>query len=288
MSSTIVTSESLRDWPIDGGDGGKSARGTALMIGGAIDTPGAVMLAGAAALRAGAGRLTIATVEQTAVALAVATPEAAVVGLPAGKNGSLDGSAVDAACELLDDADAVLIGPGMRNPEASRDFVSGVLANFPDRTPVVLDAMGMTCGAVQESKRWNDLAGVVTPNSTEADHLLDRGDSDDRDPVEVARELADKLGCVAVFSSRVATPAGDTWTNESGNRGLGTGGSGDVLAGIVAGLLARGADPTQAAVWAVHLHSQAGERLAERMGHLGFLARELPEEVPAVMRQLEG
>ena len=84
----------------------------------------------------------------------------------------------------------------------------------------------------------------------------------------------------------IMSPSGETWCNRSGNVGLATSGSGDTLSGIIAGLAARGADPAQATVWGVYLHGSAGDRLAERVGPLGFLARELLAEIPALMADL--
>src|SRR3954452_18228257 len=129
MSDEIVTSALLRDWPlpeVSEGDG-KRARGTVVVIGGAQDTPGAVLLAGLAALRAGAGRLTLATVAETAKALAVAGPGAAVTALPATNDGVLGATAVERAAALVDGADALLLGPGMRSAEDARAFVTGLL-----------------------------------------------------------------------------------------------------------------------------------------------------------------
>src|SRR4051812_25208747 len=110
--AVVVTSALLRDWSLpDVSDaGGKHARGDVVVIGGAADTPGAVLLAGVAALRVGAGRLTVATVSSTAGSLAVAVPEAAVVGLPATADGRLGRGAVDAAAELVGGADVLLVG----------------------------------------------------------------------------------------------------------------------------------------------------------------------------------
>ncbi|WP_345711231.1 NAD(P)H-hydrate dehydratase, partial [Kineococcus glutinatus] len=87
--------------------------------------------------------------------------------------------------------------------------------------------------------------------------------------------------------SWVAAPDGRLWLDASGGAGLGVSGSGDVLAGLVAGLCARGAAPEQAAVWASALHGRAGERLASSVGRLGFLARELPAQVPRVLAEIE-
>jgi hydroxyethylthiazole kinase-like uncharacterized protein yjeF len=282
--STIVTSAVLREWSLpdvsEGGD--KNERGTIVVIGGALDTPGAVLLAGVAALRVGAGRLTLATVEANAAALAVAVPEAGVAGLPS-TGGRIGAGALDAARDLLDGADAVLVGPGMRGVDETRAFVSGLLPLLPDEVTLVVDAMGLTCGAV-DAAASDRLGGrvVATPNAKEAALLL--GDGADGD---TAHALAANLRAVVTLESRVATPDGRRWVDGSGNSGLGTSGSGDVLAGAIAGLAARGATPEQAAVWGAHLHAEAGERLAARIGRLGYLARELLDELPRVLDELE-
>jgi hydroxyethylthiazole kinase-like uncharacterized protein yjeF len=281
MSEPVaVTADLLRGWPLPApdADGGKDSRGAVLVLGGAADTPGAVLLAGLAALRVGAGKLTIATVTSTATALAVAVPEAAVHALPATDGGALGAEAGKAAAELVAIADAIVIGPGMRDPDDSREFVSPVL-EAASECAVVVDAMALTCGAALTANH----RVVATPNLTEAGFLLGR-ESVDED--EAASELATKLDAVVALYSRIASPDGRQWIERGGDSGLGTSGSGDVLAGAAGGLLARGADPAQAAVWAAHLHAHAGHALSKRVGPLGYLARELLDELPRVLATL--
>ena len=284
----VVTSTFLRDWPLPDAEdaAGKRSRGTVAVIGGAADTPGAVLLAGLAALRVGAGRLSIATADVNASALAVAVPEAAVTALPTAGDGALGAAAVDRCGEVVDGADAVVLGPGLRSPEDARALVGGVLDAVGSGAVVVLDALGLTCGGMDGPRRDRLAARVVaTPNRTEAGYLLD-GDVPD-DDAAAARRLAEVIGGVVTLQSCIAAPGGRIWLDQSGNSGLGTSGSGDVLAGAIAGLAARGAPPDQAAVWGVHLHAEAGERLAARIGRLGFLARELLDELAPVLTQLE-
>lgn len=283
----VVTTELLRRWALPDADGdGKESRGSVLVVGGAVDTPGAVLLAGLAALRVGAGRLTLATGANAAAALAVAVPEAAVTALPLTADGSLDPSGAVAVAELLPGADAVVIGPGMRGPAATRAFVARLLPELPgaDRT-LVLDAMALTCGAVDRDA-CAAFAGrvIATPNPKEAGHLL--GIDPDQVDDATAGRLAQQLGAVVALRSRVAAGTEQQWVDGSGTSGLGTSGSGDVLAGVIGGLAARGADGDQAAVWGVHVHAQAGERLAARVGRTGFLAREILDELPRVLAEL--
>jgi ADP-dependent NAD(P)H-hydrate dehydratase len=110
------------------------------------------------------------------------------------------------------------------------------------------------------------------------------------DPAGAASRLAGQAHATVGLggaTSWVAAPDGRLWEDESGGAGLGVSGSGDVRAGVVAGLLARGAEPEQAAVWASYLHGRAGERLAATVGRLGFLARELPPEIPRVIAEVD-
>jgi NAD(P)H-hydrate repair Nnr-like enzyme with NAD(P)H-hydrate dehydratase domain len=130
---------------------------------------------------------------------------------------------------------------------------------------------------------------VLTVNPTEIAHVLhvDEDEVDD-DPVKATLELARRTAAVVLCGGStkyVATPDGQCWRSSRGNPGLGTSGSGDVQAGIVAGLLARGATAEQAAVWGGWLHGRSGEVLAERLGPVGYLARELPGVVPGLLAE---
>lgn len=109
------------------------------------------------------------------------------------------------------------------------------------------------------------------------------------EPLSVAADVARQLNLVVALKGPetfIATPDGEAFRYAEGGVGLATSGSGDVLAGVLVGLLARGVEPDQAAVWATYLHGAAGNRLARRTGSLGFLARELSDELPAVMNGL--
>ena len=284
----IVSSQLLRDWPLpDVDDGaGKGARGTVVVVGGAADTPGAVLLAGLAALRVGAGRLSLATAAINAAPLAVAVPESAVTALPVTADGAIGADAGESCRALVSGAQALVLGPGMRDPEATRLVVQGVLRAVDEETVVVLDALALTCGGYDDELRARLGKRIVaTPNRKEASYLLD-GDVPD-DDADAARAVAELTGTVVAMQSVIVAPDGRSWVDQSGDSGLGTSGSGDVLAGTIAGLAARGATPEQAAVWGAHLHADAGERLSARVGRLGYLARELLDELPQVLTQLE-
>ncbi|NYJ05222.1 NAD(P)H-hydrate dehydratase [Petropleomorpha daqingensis] len=282
----LVTPPLLRGWALPEPTGGKEARGSILVIGGSSQTLGAVLLAAEAALRAGAGKLQVATAESVAPFAATALPEALVQALPQSDSGAILAEAADVVRELAEAADAVLIGPGMQDVEETQGFGDRLLPHL--RGPVALDALGLaSVTADVDCLRHLDARVVLTPNPTElAIALHVEQDEVEDDPSAATLELAGRAKAAVGLGGAtawIAAPDGRLWRDDSGGAGLGVSGSGDVRAGIVAGLLARGAEPAQAAVWGSHLHGRAGERLAATIGRLGFLARELPYQIPAVI-----
>ncbi len=290
----VLTPSALRGWPLPEPTGGKDARGSVCVVGGARGTPGAAMLAGLAALRVGAGRLTLAVARSVAPHVAVAVPEAGVVGLP--EDGA--GSVTDAGDGLLDGelgrADVVVVGPGLDTPEGTLAVLRAVVAGTAGDVPLVLDAFAL--GVLRDAPDLCEAArgrAVLTPNGTEVRYLLDDdrlgddalGDGDDA-LGDAAALAADRYGVVVACAGTVAAPDGRSWRSSTGYSGLGTSGSGDVLAGAVGGLLARGADAAQAACFGVEVHGTAGDRLAARVGPHGYLARELLDELPRVLVEL--
>jgi hydroxyethylthiazole kinase-like uncharacterized protein yjeF len=285
----LVTPQVLREWRLPVPTGGKESRGSILVIGGSAETLGAVQLAAEAALRAGAGKLQVATAESVAPFAATALPEALVRKLPETSRGAIRADAAEEVRELAASASAVLLGPGMIDTEETQAFGAALLPHLPG--PLVLDALGLAC-VTADSACLVHLGGraVLTPNPLELALSLHRDPDDLDDPPGAAAELAEAAGAVVGLggsTSWVVAPDGRRWRDESGGAGLGVSGSGDVRAGIVAGLIARGAEPEQAAVWAAYLHGRSGERLAASVGRLGFLARELPAEVPRVIAEIE-
>ncbi|MGW5669430.1 NAD(P)H-hydrate dehydratase [Micromonospora sp. NPDC003776] len=277
--SEVITPALLRDWALPVPTGGKEARGTVLVVGGSRFTPGAVLLAGVAALRAGAGVLQLAAAESTAAALSIQVPEALVVGLPETDHGAVRGDPGDVLAGLVAEADVVAVGPGLKDIDATRGLLHLVLDAAGPETSLVLDAYAL--GALSHEPDLLVGAGrraVLTPNLTEARHLLDREPGDDLDAEAV--ELARRYDAVVSLYGHIATSDGRCWREESGDAGLGTSGSGDVRAGLLAGLLSRGAEPAQAACWAAFAHAVSGQRLVPRYGRIGFLARELLDEIP--------
>ena len=289
MTTELLTPGRLRAWPLPDATGDKESRGELLVLGGTRLTPGAVLLAGEAGLRAGAGKLALATTGSTAGPLGVAVPEAQVLGLDEDDGGNVAAAAADAVVERCASVAALLVGPGFCDPEAAVALLRRVAPRL--EVPVVVDAVA-SAYLTEEPRGLAHLDGraVLTVNVTELARTagVDESDVTD-DPVSVAREVAARCGVVVLCGGTgkwVAEPGGDAWCIDGGGPGLGVSGSGDVQAGIVAGLVARGADAAQAAAWGGYVHARVGERLAAAVGTVGYLARELPPEVPAALGEL--
>lgn len=289
-SPTLITPSLLRRWPLPVADGarGKDGRGKVCVVGGCLQVPGAVVLSATAALRVGTGRVEIATVRAVAPTIGVSIPEIRAIGLPQDSQGELSPVGARRLTAELEEQDAVLIGPGMgpASGAAAHAFARACRARRHGGPALVLDAGGLLALA-RGDLRGGSSPIIVTPHNGEMARLS--GETLERvraRPLETARESAKQLGLTVVMKGEktfVASAGGAAFLNEAGAVGLGTPGSGDVLAGIIAGLCARGASADQAAVWGVYLHAKAGERLSRRIGTLGFTARELLDELPRLM-----
>jgi hydroxyethylthiazole kinase-like uncharacterized protein yjeF len=286
-SPELVTPELLRAWPLPDPEGSKQSRGHVVVIGGAATTPGGVALAGLAGLRVGAGRVQLAVAESVAAALAAIFPEAGVLPLPEADGGTVRGkAAAERLHEVVCSADAVVIGPGLDDADEAADLLTALLPHVGNDSGLVLDAYAL--GALSqtdeatEALESRDVSAVLTPNSRELALLVKCDEPVDGDVLEAAQRYS---SCVTSRAT-VASPDGRTWRVPQGHAGLATAGSGDVLAGLVGGLLARGAEVEQAGCWATYLHSTAGERLSSAVGGIGFLARELVDQVPPVLAEL--
>jgi hydroxyethylthiazole kinase-like uncharacterized protein yjeF len=281
----------LKSRPLPHPDPGvdKDGRGHALVIGGGAQTVGAALLAGIAALRAGAGKIRIATAASVAPSLAVRLPEARVFAVPDTEGGGLDPAAADRLKPLMAEATAAALGPGLVDPEATAALTAALVG--AECRSLLIDA-GCLNGLMRHREILSGRQGatVITPHAGEMAGCLGVDIAAvEADPVGTARAAAAELGAVVALKgrcTRIATPEGEVWESDHGNVGLATAGSGDVLAGLIVGLLARGAEPATAALWGVWMHGEAGVRLARTRGPLGYFAGELPGEFPAIMAAL--
>lgn len=270
-------------------DDDKESRGRVLVVGGSTLVPGAVLLAGEGALRAGAGKLQLATARGAAVGLSLVLPEALVVPLAQSRSGEIAGARAAAALRrYASETDALLLGPGMATIPSVGGLLSSIVSYMSDDATLVLDGAGVVALAAHPTALAS-LGGrvVLTPHAGEMASLfgVDKADVE-ADPASTALHAAERFAAVVALKgaeSWIAGPAGELLRYEGGSVGLGTSGSGDTLAGIVTGLAARGAGPMEAAAWGVWAHGSAGRILSRRMATVGFLARELLYEVPALI-----
>jgi ADP-dependent NAD(P)H-hydrate dehydratase len=287
----------LRGWPLPMplDDGDKEARGHLLIVGGAREMPGALILAATAALRAGAGKLSLATGASVAPLVGLAVPEARVLALAENDAGGFHAQAGAARlAELAGKVDAVLIGPGMLDDAAAAALTHALLPLLAEAN-IILDAAAMNVvrpvpepHALTAPEFRFARPALLTPHAGEMAHLI--GIDKDQilaEPRRAAVDAAHRWNAVLALKGAqtlIAAPGGQLWRHTGGNIGLAISGSGDTLAGIIAGLAARGATLEQAAAWGVAVHALAGEQLALRVGTLGYLAREIAAEIPALLR----
>ena len=273
--------------PVEEGD--KDSRGKLLVIAGTREIAGAAMITATAAMRAGAGKIGIATVASVAPQLGMAVPEARVFAMAEARDGGLARSSVSKLAELAGLYDAVVAGPGMSPTPVATKLAAALCATG---RPVALDAAllhGLAPAAKQV--RAAEMPPVLLPHGKEMASLLDRSEAEARaDPLGCGHAAAKRYQAIVLAKgaqSHVVTPDGKAWKYRGGGPGLGISGSGDALAGILGGLLARGADPLTALLWAVWLHGEAGAALAKKIGPIGFLAREMSAEVPALLAKAQ-
>jgi ADP-dependent NAD(P)H-hydrate dehydratase len=268
-------------------EGDKNAHGRLLVIAGTRDIAGAAMICATAAMRAGAGKISIATTASVAPQLGMAVPEALVMAMAEARDGGLARSAVAKLAALAPTYDAIVAGPGMRE---SPTAVSLAARLCEANVPLALDAALLHgLAPVAKAAREAPIPPILLPHSGEMASLLGcTEDEAEADTLGCGREAAQRYQAIVLAkgpASHIVAPDGSAWEYRGGGPGLGVSGSGDTLAGILGGLLARRTEPLAALLWAVWLHGEAGRRLAKKMGPIGFLAREISAEVPALLAQ---
>ena len=261
--------------------------GHVLVIGGSRATPGAVLMAGTSALRAGAGLVTVATAESATAAVVSHTPELMTIPVPEADDGSMPADAFQP--NWTERATVVALGPGIGTKPANQELVRRVVREAG--LPMVVDADGLTALASDESD-WGSASRVLvlTPHPGEMSRLtgLPAAEIQNR-RVEIAREFARRRGVYLVLKGHrtlTATPDGRVLVNPTGTPGMASGGSGDILTGMIAGLLAQftAAPPELVVAAAVYLHGLAAELAAEEGSEQSMLATDILSCLPRAIR----
>ncbi len=272
-------------------DAHKHSVGKIFVLAGSRGFTGAAAMASSAAMRAGAGAAVLGTPSSVYPILAKKLTEVMVEPLPETEAGSVSAKAFDQVKKHLAWSDLAIIGPGLsRNPE-TRDLVYRIVAECD--TPMLIDADGLNLLSERISvvKKHRSPNVVITPHSGELARLLGTtSGAVDADRVEVARRTARQFGVTVVLKGAptvTASEDGCAFINSTGNAGMATAGSGDILAGLIAGLWAQGMERTEAAFCGVYIHGGAGDLAKARYGEKSLMATDIGEHIPPMILSLE-
>ena len=275
-------------WPERAHDAYKYSAGTVLVVGGAPSYTGAPVMAAKAAARSGAGYVMCACPSSVQPALSAKMTTIPTLGLPTTPDGSLDPSgAMDALGNALDTADALLVGPGLGRSASTQSFVRTLLHDTGRPTVVDADGLNALAGAIDDLSAHAEGRWLLTPHAGEFQRLAGSVDLSDR--VRTADEYAARWNSTLLLKGRpslVAQPDGPTYVGGPGSTALATAGTGDVLAGQCAALLAQGVPPTRAAAVALHLGGRAAQRYASDHDPRTMVATDLLDALPVAASSL--
>jgi hydroxyethylthiazole kinase-like uncharacterized protein yjeF len=272
-------------------DSNKGSYGHVLVVGGSLGKAGAAAMAGIAALRAGAGLATVATAKSVLATVAGFHPELMTEPLPETDDGTISDNALDRIEKLAKGKSVLAIGPGISGNEHSAELVRSLVAKL--QVPIVLDADGLNVFAV----RAGELNGkgrtlVITPHPGEMARLVGGTVADvQKDRLGIARKFAHEHEVIVVLKGNrtlVVRPDSEAWVNTTGNPGMATGGTGDILTGMVAGMIAQyPRNVFEAVLAAVHLHGLSGDVMREKVGEHSLIATDLLQGLPDVFRRIQ-
>lgn len=289
-NSDVAPVNELPRLPRRAADGHKGVYGRVLVVAGSRGMCGAAVLCGTGALRAGAGLVQVATPAGVQNVVAAGNPCYTTFGIRQHADGAFSEGAADDVVELGRGANVIAIGPGLGRGDDAAAVVREVVRELP-RTPTVVDADGLNALAPFTNEfHGRPFPLVLTPHPGEFARLAGRPTPDVLVHRETAAvEFATRFGVVLLLkgAGTVVTDGRRVYRNSTGNPGMATGGSGDVLTGVVAALLGQGLPPFEAAVLAAWVHGRAGDLAAGVLGHAGLTAADLPNYLPAALRELE-
>jgi len=269
-------------------DAHKGDSGHLLVIAGSGGKTGAALLAAKAAMRTGAGLVTMAVCESINPVIEGACVEAMTCPLSETQKGILGISSFPEIKKLFNGKKCIAIGPGIGMDSETGELVRKVLKE--SEIPVVVDADGLNCIAADVGILKNTKAPLIlTPHPKEMSGLINRSIAYvQKDRVGCAREFACKFGLTLVLKGAgtvIANKNGKIFINTSGNSGMASGGVGDVLTGIIAGLVTQGYQPEKAANIGAYLHGAVADGIAEQTGGIGLIASDIIEAIPSEMKK---
>ena len=269
-------------------DSHKGEYGRVLIIGGSVGMSGSVAMAGKACLRSGAGLVTIATPRDCLDVVASFEPSLMTRPLSCDSQGRVSETSLEAIDDLLQTADCVALGPGLGRSPAIDKFVGRLYTNVT--APMVIDADALNALAAKP-KRLLSPAGprILTPHSGEFRRLVSDSFETREEEEQQAQKFARQREVTLILKGyrSLVTDGTRVRHNETGNPGMATGGSGDVLTGVIAGLVAQAYSTWDAAVLGCHLHGLAGDLAAQRLGQTSLIASDLLDFLPPAFLTLE-
>ncbi|MBN2564553.1 MAG: NAD(P)H-hydrate dehydratase [Candidatus Eisenbacteria bacterium] len=288
--NVLMPDEARRLLPKRPGAGHKGTFGRVLVLAGSVGYTGAAALTATAALRAGSGLVFLGVPSSLNDVMETKLTEVITRPLPEAGARGLSAAALPAVREMLGDADALAIGPGLSRDPDTQTLVRSVVAEVA--VPCVIDADALNVLTVEEiGRREGGGPAVLTPHPGEMSRLTGRAVPDIlANRVEVARDIAARAKASVVLkgaASVIADPGGEVWLNPTGNSGMASGGTGDVLTGVVASLLGQGMNPTEGAVLGTYIHGVAGDLAAESLGERGMIAGDVLDHLPLALVETE-
>lgn len=270
-------------------DSNKGTLGSLLCICGSYGMAGAAIMAGKAALRCGIGLLKIAVPKSIYPVCATNILESVYYPLEETSNGVISSKNTDFLLEMCEKSSAVVIGCGLSVCDDTKNLVQSVITNC--KKPLVIDADALNCICNKPEILKNLKApAIITPHPGEMARLLHSTPKTVNSSREnTAIDFAKKFGVVTVLKGAgtiIASPDGEVYINHTGNSGMATGGSGDVLSGIIGSLLAQGAAPINAAAAGVFLHGTIGDLAAEKLGKISMLPTDMIDMIPTAYLKL--
>ncbi|MBS1955478.1 MAG: NAD(P)H-hydrate dehydratase [Cyanobacteria bacterium SZAS-4] len=290
---TLITSDYVRGLlPPRPTDSNKGTFGSVLTIAGSLGMSGATLLSSQSALRVGAGLSLLATPKTLVLNL----PPGEVIyhAIPETKDYCIGLEAIKEIEKLVERVTAIILGPGLSTKDETVSFVHKFVKDCLSENdkPCIIDADALNAIAKDTSVMPASADHVViTPHPKELSRLLDCSVQEiQEDRIKAASKAAEKFGCVVVLKgahSVVASPEGDLFINPTGNAGMASAGAGDVLSGIIGGLLAQGLKPLDAATVGVYLHGAAGDYAALELGETGMIAGDMLSAIPFAISNIE-
>ncbi len=266
----------------------KGTYGHVLVIAGSPGKAGAALMAGRAALRTGAGLVTLAVPENLRVPLEIPTLEVMTAALPETGQGTISIDAYDDILALAQEKRVVALGPGLSTHPSTVELVFRLIQTL--EIPLVIDADGLNAVAQRPDVLLEAKAPVIlTPHPGEMARLLPHPPIQN-DRLQAARQMVQRYHCfLALKGARtiLAAPDGKIFINPTGNPGMATAGAGDVLTGVIAGLIAQNIIPVEAMKAGVFLHGLAGDLMAREKGEYGLVAGDILEAIPYAMKQIQ-